>query len=737
MKHCPLFLQVLLLFLFTACETPSDSFERVNINDPASPNFAGGTVTGLSAAADSSGIITLRWLSADNSVDKHIIEKSLGDSLSFSPIAELEPTETIFVDDSRDVRLDTYYRLSSYMEVDGIGDVLYGRTDTKLEFGAISAVEYEYQEDSNQLELTWSTDVPFYTHFIISSDRVISDQQESTVRISAATNKHSFQDPLLDVDFEPRSYSITGVIENEGDDEVVVEQEFEFDAASFFKPTNAQINILNEQDWEITWENKAFFATEVELIRKSTHDGEDIAFPLSISAESYLDNLLLDQRLSSTINIIRGYTIKFLTNEGQSDEVELYGSIPDAYVFFNNSPVSQSDPRSLTLSWIVEGEGEEYIKEFVIEKPHERIPDRFVEIARIDGGGDFQFTDTNVTEFSNPTYRIRSLTSYPSEPVSFIFSHDYDVEYTLNTSMSDITSVEITSDQNYLAATSINRFQSGNLPIYIWDLNSRQLVQTIDAGSEQITDFKLSPDEKEIYYTVPAEGAIYKADFPSGNNKERIIDDAVANLEGVLHLDVSSDGTFLVGTGGRGFIKRWDLDTYDPVFLYSEYTSPTSYLYKNVAISPDGSMIGGNNGSSFIMDADNSSIIESLPGPANMVDLQFSSDGLYYSYVIGFGLVYIFSTENWELIDRTAGRRATFHPENSTLALGSFNNVVIYDPIEKRYLDVVSDRNGRAARSNIQDKITFLDKDRLAIVSGGKRFDIWRKSTNRRWKRFD
>ena len=113
MKQSQLILPVLLLFLIIACESPSDSFERTNKNDPISPNFAGGTVTGLSAVADSSGLITLRWPSADNSVDKHVIEKSLGDSLSFSPIAELEPDETTFIDDSHDVRLDTYYRLCS------------------------------------------------------------------------------------------------------------------------------------------------------------------------------------------------------------------------------------------------------------------------------------------------------------------------------------------------------------------------------------------------------------------------------------------------------------------------------------------------------------------------------------------------------------------------------------------------------------------------------------------------
>ncbi len=720
-----------------SCETPSDSFERSNTNDPSSTEFAGGTVTGLKAEAGSSGNIRLQWPAPEDIVTKHVIEKSLGDSLNFVSIAELDSGKLQYIDSTRDVRKNTYYRLSSYIELEG-EDVFYGSTNAELTFGEISNEEFKFLDESNSLQLSWNVDAPFFTHFIISSENEISEQQESTVRIPAGDIEHAFEDPLVDVNFETRHYTIAGIIEHDGIDEVIVEKDITFDTASFFRPFNLEINILNEQDWEISWEGNAFFANEIKLVRQTVD--ENVVTNLPAETTSYTDSLILDDVQDSMINQFRRYQLRFVTENGESEPIEKSEHIeitqPDIFITYT----PQNNPNFLTIYGSGLGYDRDLIKEYIIEKPHEFIPDRFVEIARVAGGeSNFQFTDTDVSESMNPVYRVRTVTSHPSEPVSFTYSHEYKVEYSLDTSMRDITSMEVTSDQNYLVATSssLNRFGSENFPIYIWDLNSRQLVQSIDAGTEQITDFKISPDEKQIYYTVPSEGAIYKADFPSGNNKLKIIDDAKVNFEGVHHIDASSDGTFLVGTGGRGFVKRWSLDTYDSVFLFSEYNSPTSYLHKNVAISPDGTLIGGNNGSSLILDAENGSIIESLPGAANMIDLQFSSDGLFYANVSGFNSVSIFSTETWELIDNTAARRATFNPNNSTLALNGENHVFIYDPIEKRVLDVVSDGSERTAYSNISDQITFLDENRLAVVDSGKWINVWKKTTGRRWKKIE
>ncbi|WP_340105271.1 WD40 repeat domain-containing protein [Rhodohalobacter sp. 8-1] len=727
------FFVILVVTWLTACETPSDSFERVNTNDPASPNFAGGTVTGLSSVADSSGLITLKWPSADNSVDKHIIEKSLGDSLSFSPIGELEPTETAFVDDSRDVRQDTYYKLSSYMEVDGIGDVLYGTTDTKLEFGSISNEEYEFQEDSNQLKLTWSTDVPFFTHFIISSENVISEQLENTVKISANGNRHTFQDPLPDIDFENRTYTITGIIEKDGIAEAVAEKEITFDAVSFFRPQNFQINILNEQDWEISWESNAFFASEVVLERLNFFGGVVVKLPSE--TRSYTDSRLLDDSSDTGVNRMRRYRLTFLTDNGKSESVEVNDDILIDQPVIAISNIPQHDPNSLIVYGAGFGDDKHLIKEYIIEKPHPIKPDKFIEVGRADGVRNFQFLDTNVTGSESPVYRVRTLTSIPSRPATFTYSYDYNLDYEFDTDMYYVTSVEVSSDKKYLAASS---FRSGNgNSIVINDIDARTTISDINIPGQQISDMKIAPNDETIYFAVPSDRAIYSADFPSGENVEKVIDDAVVDNSGIFNIDVSADNLFIVGTGGQGFVKKWSLNTFEPEFIFSEYSTPTFYLYKNIAISPDGNQILANNGRPIILDANDGSLIETLPWvDQNVTDHQFSSDGNYLSFVSGFSSPHIFSTENMERIDLfSRGRRVDFHPEKNMLVISARHSVYTFDIGTSSIIDVISGDNGSWPYHRIENKITYLDDDRVVTISGTGSFQIWKKSSSqRRWK---
>jgi len=733
MKQSQLILPVLLLFLIIACESPSDSFERTNKNDPISPNFAGGTVTGLSAVADSSGLITLRWPSADNSVDKHVIEKSLGDSLSFSPIAELEPDETTFIDDSHDVRLDTYYRLSSYMEVNGIGDVLYGTTGIKLEFGSISNIEYEFLRDSNQLKLTWSTDVPFFTHFIISSDRVISDQQESTVKIPALTNKHSFQDPLLDVDFEARSYTITGVIENNGVDETVAEKEFVFNPASFFKPQNVQINILNEQDWQVTWENKAFFSTDVELVRLTSADDVDINLPSD--AESYTDSMLLDDTRYSQINLMRRYSLRFLSGNSKSEPVVVddFIVLDRPLIAISNTP--QTDPNSLTIYGSGFGEDRELIKQYIIEKPHPFLPDRFIEVGRADGGRNFQFTDTDVSEGDNPVYRVRTITSIPSRTMTYAYSHDYNLDYEFDTGLFQVTSLELSSNNRYLAATTF--WEDLGNTVVIHDLENQQAIGEISIPKHEITDIKISADHQSIYMAVPTDQAIYKAEFPSGINVQKVIDDAVVNSTPVLNITLSPDNSFILGTGGRGFVKRWNLETLNPEFIFARYNTPTSYPYKNVAISPDGQSILTNNGLPQQLDASDGSIMDTLPWVDEYVlDHQYSYDGRYMAFVSGVLRPNIFERET---LNRTVlsgkGHRADFHPTKNILVIASRSSVYTYDVETSIMMDVISSSDGNLPYHETRDKLRYIDDDRVATVSDRSTIQIWKKSSIRqRWK---
>ncbi|NBC25336.1 MAG: hypothetical protein GVY08_00605 [Bacteroidetes bacterium] len=691
-------------------------------------------MAGLTVYADTSGAITVKWGKLDETVAKNVLEKSLGDSLNFEKIAELEPDVRQYIDTTRDVRKDTYYRISSYLEMDEGVHKLYGSSQAKLEFGEISDTNYRFLDQDNRLELSWKTDVPLFTHFVISSENVITEEQEKSVKIQADGIDNRYVDPLLDIDFETRKYIITGIIEHSGTpQEEVADASISFSAVSNFQPENLEIEILNEQDWQISWENNAFFATEVEVTRTNTEG--DIIFNLPPGTTSFVDSLIVDDSRDSYANRFRRYGIRFLTDTGSSLQVDDSDQVEIDQPVIAISNIKQNDPNSLTIYWAPFGNDKELIKEYIIEKSHVYNPDRFVEIARVKTDAPRQYTVTNVNEEEDPIYRVRTVTSYPSEPASFTYSHDYEMDYSFTTGMNYVTSMEVSSDKRYLAAVSF-REELGN-SILVTDIESEQPVSEITIPSQQISDIKISPDDSSIYFAVPTDEAIYKADFPSGNNIEKIIDNARVNLANVFHIDISPDELFLIGTGGQGFVKRWDLNSYDIDFIFADYNTPTFYLYKNIAISPDGSLIGGNNGSNYMMDSQNGTILEYVPsGSANTTDLQFSGGGNYFTFTSGFQSTSILSTESWEVTDWVeGGRRADFHPEDPVMVLAGRNSVFTYDLDTSAIGDIISDDNGSRAFARFENSIIHIDDDRIGTVGGGNSIQIWKKKgTQRRWK---
>lgn len=734
MKIALFIFPVALFALLSGCDTPTEGFDRTNSSDPLSQSFSGGTVSGLNISADTSGAITIRWAESASIVTINVLEKSLGDTLNFTPIAELDPDQRNHVDSSLEVRKETYYRLSSFIELEGEEDVLYGRSQTKLEFGEISNERVDFLSESNRLQLSWKTDTPFFTHFIISSENVISEDQDKSVKIPADGIRHKFEDPLVDIDFETRKYTISGIIEqNGGIEEEVTHADISFDTESFFQPENIEIEIINEQDWKITWDGAPFFATEVELTRLIFE--ENIKYSLPPGEASFIDSLIIEDSQGSRVNQFRRYGVRFLTETGSSRQIEHFDDFDVGQPVIAGSNMIQDDPNSLKIFWASFGNNTELIKEYIIEKPHPFFPEEFVEVARVVGDGQRQFTDTNVDEFENPVYRVRTVTSYPSEPASFTYSHDYEVDYAFGTGMNYVTSMELSSGKKYLAAVSF-RSDLGN-SILITDIESKQTVSEISIPSQQISDIKISPDDSSIYFSVPTDGAIYKADFPTGHNIEKIIDDARVNLASVFHIDLSSDGSFLIGTGGQGFVKRWNLPSYEMEFFSANTSSPTFYTYKNIAISPDGNFVGGNNGSNYIMDAKDGTFRESLPwSSANMTDAQFSADGNYYSFVPNFRSTLIYSTVSWELAGRiSSGNRAGFHPENPVMVLSNRNRVFTYDIEKSSILDIVSEENGNQPNARYENKIIYIDDDRIGTVAGTGTIQIWKKKgTQRRWK---
>ena len=735
MKKYSVLLLLIILGFSSACDSPTRPFNNTNVNDPLSPSFKPGTNTDLQVLADSTGVITISWPEQSDIASKLILEKSLGDSLSFSPIAELSPETFVFLDSTLVVRQNTYYRLSSLADVSEGDEVLIESSQAKLDIGELFNLELEFVEEENTIRLSWQTSFPLFTHFLISSNKILSEHDEKTVRIEAEGINHNFTDPLLDIDFDTRSYTVTAVIEHDETEEEILEAGISFDVKTFFRPQGARIDVLNERDWKVMWRNPPFFATNVEIIRQKTGK-PDVVHLLSPESDSFVDSLFIRQPDQS--NEIRRYLIRYLTDELATEQITI------SYVLTLQPPIIdlsgsiQDDPSSFKLSWETPGSSANLVKEYVIERPVSPNSQNFVEVGRVSGDVK-EFTDIITDPDQARTYRVRSLTSFPSDAATFVYSNNYDINYAFPSQMFDVTSMETTSDKRFLVYVSFIG-STGN-SIRIHDLNGRNEFASISIPGHRISDFKLSPDEQHIYFIATTEGAIYRADFPSGDNVEMFFGDANNGSANVLRIDVSRDGSFIVGGGGAAFVKRWNLDTFELDFLY-EYqgNNSTTYPSKNISISPDGSLIAYGGSPPFILDAQTGELLEIITGATtpNMADYLFSEDGNYFSYVdiLSTSLGMVHSTQDWQRTETIRNaNRIDFHPEDPILLIAGNIRAYTYNVETSQIIDVISNANGNGFSPYYSSPPHYIDENKVALFNySNKMLYIWEKASSQSWK---
>ncbi len=737
MKYSVLLLLIIIGFV-SACDSPTRSFNNSNVNDPLSPRFKPGTNTDLQVLADSTGIITISWPEQSEIATKLILEKSLGDALSYSPIAELSPETLVFRDSSLVVRQDTYYRLSSWAGLSERDEVLIESSQAKLDIGGLFNLELEFVEEENNIILSWQTTFPLFTHFVISSDNILNEQDENTVRIEAEGVHHSFTDPLLDIDFEIRSYTVTAVIEHDETEEEISEAGISFDVRDFFRPKGLRVNFLNETDWTVSWRNAPFFATNIEVIRQK-NGKPDVIHLLPPETESLIDSLFI--RRPNQTNEFRTYLIRFLTDNLASEQVTVSRGLSVPRPVINLTGITEDDPASFKLSW--DTPGANLVQEYIIEKSSPPNSQNFVEVGRVSWDVS-EFTDTTADPDQPQTYRVRSLTSFPSDAATFVYSNNYEIEYAFPSQMFDVTSMESSSDGRFLVYVSFIGNSAYSNSIRIHDLNARQEFASINIPGHRISDFKLSPDEQYIYFNVGTEGAIYRADFPSGNNVEKIIDDANNGAARALRIDVSRDGSFIVAGGGAAFVKRWNLDTFELDFLYQyQGSNSTSFPSKNISISPDGSLIAYGGSPPFILDAQSGELLEVITGAttANMADYLFSEDGNYFAYVdiLSTSLGMVHSTQDWQRTEiiRSAVR-IDFHPEDPILLIAGNYRTYTYNVETSQIVDVISNETGGGFRPSYTSPPHYIDENRVALLRfTDKMIYIWKKAPSQGWNFFN
>lgn len=172
------------------------------------------------------------------------------------------------------------------------------------------------------------------------------------------------------------------------------------------------------------------------------------------------------------------------------------------------------------------------------------------------------------------TIRIWDLTSEEENITPrTIIEHNYD-----------ITCAEFSPDGDIIASLSTDK---DNL-VRIWNVESGELVKTLEGHENTVNQIVFSPDGKQII-SCSSDKTIRIWDVKSGKEQNRI----EAHTRPIWSIDISKDGKTLISGSKSQNIKLWNLDTYEEIESFVDKTIGSAHeddVY-SVAFTPDGDKI--------------------------------------------------------------------------------------------------------------------------------------------------
>ncbi|WP_340105270.1 hypothetical protein [Rhodohalobacter sp. 8-1] len=729
-----------LSIIIAACDSPSDSFERLNRSDPGSVLFEGEKEGDydLKLEFDSERNMTLSWGELEDFIDKVVIKKSLGDSLSYSMVAELESPGTEWQDTSGAIDRLIYYKIETYYIRNSV-EYKYGEAMLKEQLGEFLDFSFVINNENESLDIRWEVDTPFFDSFVLESDHMINENGDKRVEIPFSTlvTEISIKDP--DISFSQRNYTLTGVIEGvNGQEDIVVKRELTADLKSAYKPQNLKVDIIDEQDWLLSWEGAPYFADKV-VVRRNGYNSNWYDREFQSNKESLLDTVLSvpETRL---VEMNRRYRVLFKDGGFESDTSFIDDWLELTQPELIETPSEDPSNQAITIAWEITGRDVDKIKEFIIEK---RIEDDFKEIGRVPADKrQFTYSDLDITKKS--IFRVSSLTSNYTLPKTYKYLNDYTRVQTFDTNITEFSATQTTSDNQYFIGLSAD----GDL-LEIWDLTTGEKVHDFQPETGLIGDFKISHDNQYIYYVIPYKRSVFRADFPTLINPTEVIDNAVYpdddnKMDGypIQKIALSKDGEFLLGVGAD-YVKYWSLDNYKKGYTVRYVSS----AYNNgfyVDISNDSkTFVTSGSGYFRLMNTSDGSIISTYESDFYITDLRFSPLNNFISVKTGND-TFLYRPESKSMYKQLTGPKfVKFDPKNDNILLigelvdnyrESYFDIYFYDLATDERIGVLNDKDlerpGFYARY-----MSYIDSDRIIIgFSEDNTLEIWEKADSKQWK---
>ncbi len=708
--------------LIVSCEQPIGSFDRINENDPVNEEYDPGAASNLNISFNNQGIIKISWKDSAEFEDGYIIEKSLGNALRFEEIGRVGENITAFRDSSKEVRPQTFYRVSAYLMRNDSLKRFEAVEAQMTDFGSITHFEGQFDEASQTYELNWTDDSPFNSKLILQY-RPAGGTYTNIGELGPEVT--SYTDELFDISFKDREYRLQLVGESRSDNpgptivEIMDQDTTEF-AMDIFYPSELDVQVQDEQNIMLSWNDNSYFEEGYELYRAISSQGGqfELVKTFDSNTTSYQDQLDLKD------NSVYNYKVLGFKSETTSDTLsfEVDYQIPRPNLI--NDRYNNTDETAIQLSWTIADDS--YVNEYIIERKIS-AGDPWVEIARFAKTAS-SFTDTGTDPTQPYFYRIRTISSAYSEHVELYYRRLYNKIATLDSHSRGISDLDFSPDGMYLASSSNIALGYGDTYVNIWNLTTFNLSRTLDYHQEPVTAVHFSNDGSMLASSSWFDHTINVYDFATGS--------LIRSFNGDAHdVKFSPDNIFVAATGGFGDIRKWEISSGDLIFHYPGNDSPNSAPHY-IAFHPFDDYITTTDRRPIVINSIDGSLITQLTTSDDYNtryenDPSFSADGSKIAFIYSNGL-HVRSSGSWDPIyySNNYGRFAPkFKPDNSNIILG-----IEGWGVHVRDINAGSIINRINADGNVLSFDISPDGTVIAFGLENSLIELWKESTFKGWK---
>lgn len=509
---------LLLIFVsaafYAGCNTYDADFERGNPLDPKSPNFVHSKPSNFTVTVEDE-LINIGWRDRTEYNDGYLIEKAINDSTQFEEFATLPGDSEGFSDDSRKIGQDTYYRVSSF-EIENDAEKIVHSELISISVEIIH--QHSFFAGNNNIDLRWNSSTDFVDGFRIeekspskSTYTVIDDLTD--VSDFGGDNQYAFTSELQSFQTDVR------LVAYQYHDDQMVDIHTEKETLFINSITSMDVTFNSETETLIEWGGIVDFAEHYLL--ELSRGGEVVGQWEMPPTGSFL--LETPQIRGGARYSVKGFH-EGIESRTQNRNISFPNIRPQI-------SISSSSLDELGISWDDPFSfGDVNPTQFTVERRTDNLD--FEEISVLPGDH-FNYTDTNLDPENTYTYRVRTLTSTPSNPIKVENKNLYAV-----TNESDVS-----FSRNSFNTINFHFFDEKNVavhgrnittyPVTFFQVDDLTVVNDFDSGNEA-NAFALSPDGKRAVEVVKGNTAggydmnIWNLETTS---LEHVLQDIVINTE--------------------------------------------------------------------------------------------------------------------------------------------------------------------------------------------------------------